>query len=296
MPKPYPKLLAFSAPVQNKKPALKKPCQALFHAAPVLHLENFRRQGYLPLHNPAGSPTGFGFGKQNPGLASQLVAIGLMICLHLGGWLSMPAPERQEKRLTREPIRVQWLKPQFSPSETVKPRPTVPVKKTARQPQKTTKPQRRTIQKIKRTIAVTGHTAVPLTPKTKPSAKPMTNTAINPATSAATVNLPTKPSPPAKTQPPATLPHLHAGYLHNPAPAYPSISRRLGEQGRVLIRALINPNGNVKHASLRRSSGFGRLDQAALESVKQWRFVPAQRGGQAVEAWVVVPVTFALEG
>ncbi|MGZ8226652.1 MAG: energy transducer TonB [Methylococcaceae bacterium] len=97
-------------------------------------------------------------------------------------------------------------------------------------------------------------------------------------------------------QTPITLPHLNAGYLDNPAPNYPSISRELGEQGRVLVRAMVTTDGHVGQVTLRKSSGFSRLDQAALESVKQWRFVPARRDGQLVQAWVVVPVTFSIEG
>jgi protein TonB len=47
---------------------------------------------------------------------------------------------------------------------------------------------------------------------------------------------------------------------------------------------------------VQKTSGFSRLDQAALETVKHWRFVPARRGSQIVPAWVVVPISFSLEG
>jgi len=59
---------------------------------------------------------------------------------------------------------------------------------------------------------------------------------------------------------------------------------------------MVNADGHVKQVLLRKSSGFSRLDQAALDSVKNWRFVPARRGEQPVSAWVVVPVAFTLEG
>jgi len=104
-------------------------------------------------------------------------------------------------------------------------------------------------------------------------------------------------SAPAKAMPEAiTLPHLNADYLHNPAPDYPPESRELGEQGRVLVRAKISTDGKVEQVLLRKSSGYQRLDEAALSSVKQWRFVPAQQGAVQVSAWVVVPVAFYLEG
>jgi len=47
---------------------------------------------------------------------------------------------------------------------------------------------------------------------------------------------------------------------------------------------------------LKTSSGSPRLDQAALDTVKRWRFVPARQGDQSVAAWVVVPISFSLEG
>ena len=93
-----------------------------------------------------------------------------------------------------------------------------------------------------------------------------------------------------------TLPNLNADYLNNPAPAYPSASRHLGEQGKVLLRVLVNSDGQVEQITLRKSSGYDRLDQAAQETVQKWRFVPARRGEQVVSAWVVVPVSFSLEG
>jgi protein TonB len=111
------------------------------------------------------------------------------------------------------------------------------------------------------------------------------------------------PTPPASAAPepkaiaePITLPHLNADYLHNPAPDYPAASRELGEQGRVLVRAKISADGKVEQILLRKSSGYARLDEAALAGVKQWRFVPAQQGAEQVAAWVVVPVAFSLEG
>ena len=86
-----------------------------------------------------------------------------------------------------------------------------------------------------------------------------------------------------------------ADYLQNPAPVYPSLSRRMGEEGRVLLRAYVLPSGHPESVELRQSSGSARLDEAALAAVRKWRFVPARRGGEAVAAWVLVPITFRLE-
>jgi protein TonB len=62
------------------------------------------------------------------------------------------------------------------------------------------------------------------------------------------------------------------------------------------VRALINVDGTVAELAMKRSSGFPDLDRSALETVKKWRFVPARRGATTVSAWVVVPISFSLEG
>lgn len=84
-------------------------------------------------------------------------------------------------------------------------------------------------------------------------------------------------------------------YLQNPEPKYPSLSRRLGEEGKVLLRVLVSPQGQALVVDLERSSNFARLDDAARQAVARWRFVPARRGEQAVEAAVIVPVVFRLD-
>lgn len=92
-----------------------------------------------------------------------------------------------------------------------------------------------------------------------------------------------------------SAPRFDAAYLANPVPAYPSLSRRLGEEGRVLVRVFVAPDGRAREAHVARSSGYVRLDRAAREVVARWRFLPARQGDQPVGAWVVVPISFALK-
>ncbi len=91
-------------------------------------------------------------------------------------------------------------------------------------------------------------------------------------------------------------PSFNAGYLHNPPPSYPPVSRRMGEQGRVLLRVTISADGMALSVAMQSGSGSNRLDEAAVAAVRKWRFVPAKRGGQAVSASVMVPIKFSLEG
>lgn len=93
-----------------------------------------------------------------------------------------------------------------------------------------------------------------------------------------------------------TQPIFNADYLDNPAPIYPGSSRRQGEQGRVMLRVLVNVAGAADEVQVRTSSGFPRLDESARDTVRRWRFVPAKRGAEPVAAWVLIPISFRLEG
>jgi protein TonB len=124
------------------------------------------------------------------------------------------------------------------------------------------------------------------------------------------------PAPPAETRPPVEAPQpaaapkvasagpalpvvppsFSADYLHNPAPTYPALSRRMGEQGKVVLHVLVTAEGVPERVELRTSSGSARLDGVALGTVKRWKFVPARQGDRPVAAWVLVPISFALEG
>lgn len=91
------------------------------------------------------------------------------------------------------------------------------------------------------------------------------------------------------------LPTQSAAYLNNPPPAYPPVSKRLGEQGRVVVRVLIDDKGWPQQAELQTSSGYSRLDRAAIDAVMSWRYVAGQRGGRAQAMWFNVPITFDLK-
>ena len=92
-----------------------------------------------------------------------------------------------------------------------------------------------------------------------------------------------------------TAVRFDAAYLHNPRPNYPPLSRRLGEEGRVLLKVRVMPDGNPAAVDLEKSSNFERLDEAARQVVARWRFIPAKRGDDAIEASVIVPIVFRLD-
>ena len=98
------------------------------------------------------------------------------------------------------------------------------------------------------------------------------------------------------TAEPTVSARFDADYLQNPPPTYPPASRRLREQGLVLLRVRVTADGSSEAVFVQRSSGHARLDDAAVAAVRQWRFVPARRGDAAVDSWVLVPIEFELRG
>jgi len=126
-----------------------------------------------------------------------------------------------------------------------------------------------------------------------------------PAETPSPVVVPAPPPPPpepialAPSPAPAPVdvapPVFNAAYLQNPKPPYSSVSKKLGEQGRVVLRVHVNPNGSADEVQLQTSSGFARLDESARTTVGRWKFVPAKRGNEPVSAWVVIPISFKLD-
>ncbi|RYZ51833.1 MAG: energy transducer TonB [Proteobacteria bacterium] len=87
-----------------------------------------------------------------------------------------------------------------------------------------------------------------------------------------------------------------SNYLSNPAPRYPPMSRRLGEEGKILFKVFVDTEGKVKDITIQQTSGFKRLDEAALEAIRGWTFTPARKGEEKVAAWVIIPFVWSLKG
>jgi len=83
-------------------------------------------------------------------------------------------------------------------------------------------------------------------------------------------------------------------YGGNPPPTYPPLAREKGYEGTVTLRVLVREDGRVGKLSIDRSSGYEILDRAAVDSVRDWTFLPAQKDGRPVASWVLLPVKFML--
>lgn len=103
------------------------------------------------------------------------------------------------------------------------------------------------------------------------------------------------PSPGVAGPPALVLPSSDADYLNNPSPAYPALSKRLREQGKVVVRTLIGADGVAQLAEIKQSSGYDRLDEAARAAALRWRYVPGKRAGVPEAMWFNLPFNFVLE-
>lgn len=95
---------------------------------------------------------------------------------------------------------------------------------------------------------------------------------------------------------PADVPPLvsEVEYVVAPRPAYPTASRRLREQGLVVLRVLVDERGRAQELSIHESSGHARLDHAALDAVARAAFKPYVANGLAHPVYVLIPIEFAL--
>lgn len=210
------------------------------------------------------------------GLASLLhVAAGVL--LYQGISMVPPLPPMQEIAVTLLPT-VPESKPE--PPKPPKPQPAPPQPKTEKTPEPVYTPPKPVASPVKQEVMTS-------------NAKPSTSAAVVESKAAEK----TSEAQPAPTPAPAPVsaPRFDAAYLSNPAPAYPPLSRRMEEEGKVLLRVHVTPEGTASEVNIARSSGFTRLDDAAQNAVRRWRFVPAKQGDKAVAAWVNVPIAFKLD-
>ncbi len=116
------------------------------------------------------------------------------------------------------------------------------------------------------------------------------------APSTTAITLASERAPPTHPAPTVGVPELvsEVEYVEPPRPGYPSVSRRLREQGLVVLRVLVDERGRAELLHVHRSSGHARLDQAAVEAVQRAEFRPYVANGLVQRVYVLVPIEFAL--
>lgn len=145
-------------------------------------------------------------------------------------------------------------------------------------------------------------------PKIERTDKPVPRPVVQEVAEAAPQPLPVE-APPAVTEQRAvesapvvadapvvnTEPDYKASYLNNPRPPYPMVARRMGWEGKVILNVEVLAEGACGAVNVFRSSGREVLDNAAMATVKSWRFIPARRAGSAITQWFKIPINFSLE-
>jgi protein TonB len=232
---------------------------------------------------------------------------GILIAfaLHIGLLLTLGNTTSEPEKLTQpKPIMVNWVSPAQEKKAVEQPKiePTKPVEK----PKKVEKAKPKTVTqakpkvqpiKTKPLISSQHESTTPVVAQTEQVTQMPVKMTESVTSSPQTTPSSSSPSQSSeKKSEPIVLPNLNADYLKNPAPVYPALARQNGEQGKVLVRVFVNENGKAEKVTLKKSSGYEQLDDSALETVKNWQFVPAHRGVEALSAWVVVPISFSLEG
>ena len=211
----------------------------------------------------------------------NLVIAAVVVVFHVAALWAMQSGllRRVVEIVVPAEIVLEFLAP---PTPKVQPQPPAPPKST---PVKQTKPPATTPVKTSPPLplAIADPTPSPHAP----------TGVIAPAAPAPPVAAPMTEAHPATAR--VQLPSSDADYLQNPKPAYPPLSKRLGEQGKVLVRVLIDVDGKAQTADIKQSSGFDRLDQAALNTVLRWRYVPGKRAGVTEAMWFNVPINFVLD-
>lgn len=208
------------------------------------------------------------YALSRPSSTQRSSLLGIVIGLHVGLFVLILAARTVVPQIMEMPMVVDLLPAQEEPPQ-AKPLPMA-------KPQPAAKP-----------------TPAPKTPT--PKLETTSSEAPAPAAPVAPPAPPAPPAPAAPAAPSVSQARFDADYLRNPAPPYPALSRRMGEEGKVILRVSVNPQGSADSVEIRTSSGSSRLDESALKTVANWKFIPAKRGDSAIQSWVLVPIIFKLE-
>jgi periplasmic protein TonB len=106
---------------------------------------------------------------------------------------------------------------------------------------------------------------------------------------------PAPPAPPPPPAPPREIPASAIEYLVSPPIDYPRLSKRLNEAGTTIVRVFIDEAGVPRMVQVASSSGFARLDEAAVAGLQRFRFKPMTENGKPLSGWARIPIPFELE-
>jgi protein TonB len=253
----------------------------------------------------AGMPLAFSMNKNaaspiwQPMTIRPLASLALVILLHIGFFYALqnglhpPAEPARPKEITAMLItptaQPEPAQPQVAPP---KPQPTPPKPKPA--PAKPKPKLEKPIVKPK--APAPKPTPVPQT-ITRPPEPPAPAEPVVAAAPPAAPVAPPAPAAPAMPSAPAQPKMVTSAveYIQAPNPVYSPLSKRMGEEGTVVLRILINENGYPEEVKVHTSSGFARLDESAREAALRARFKPYMENGRAIPVFRLAPITFKFD-
>jgi periplasmic protein TonB len=199
------------------------------------------------------------------------------------------------------PLTIRWLEPSATliTQNTSKAMPATAAQKTNSKPDLARSVKQKTVSDAPLVIA---KTSLPVTRSVSPAATDSVEWAREPLAAATQPeNASTAPTSGAATPSiavdalPRELPSSVVAYLVPPTLVYPAISTEKGETGEVLLHVLIDEAGRPHQIKIKRSSGYVRLDQAAVAALQTARFKPPVQNGQTVSGYATVPLVYRLE-
>jgi protein TonB len=223
-------------------------------------------------------------GEEKPrSMGSLLLMLVLLLHLWAAIWMLQPAeavtkaqPMVMEVSLVAAPSR------QAAAAPVVQPKPEEPKKPPEKKPVKPKKSVTRKQMELPKPVAM-AEEMLPAPSKIE--------SVLAPVAPSAAVQTASKPT--ADTAP-FTEANFNANYGSNPKPKYPSIATSRGWEGTVRLLVRVSAEGLSEEVTVQRSSGYDVLDEAAIEAVEKWKFIPAKRGDTPVPSSVVVPINFVL--
>ncbi|MGZ5533529.1 MAG: energy transducer TonB [Methylobacter sp.] len=223
-------------------------------------------------------------GQENPRSMGGLL-LTLVLLLHLWGavWLLQPAePVTKAQPMIMEVSLVSAPSQQAAAAPVVQPKPVEPKKPPEKKPVKPKKPVIRKQMELPKPLAMADE-MLPAPSKVESASAPVTPSAAANAASKSTTDAA-----------PFTEANFNANYGSNPKPKYPGVATSRGWEGTVQLRVQVSAEGDSEEVTIQRSSGYDILDEAAIEAVEKWKFIPAKRGDTPVASSVIVPINFVL--
>lgn len=227
--------------------------------------------------------------KEHESIVASLFKFAFVLGLHgaIAAWVLGAQSSTPSEPV---PVRMNVRSIEISAKETQQERPAPIVRQPKQLPQAAAQPVVRRSAPATPPAMPTASTTVSTTASTTAEQAP-TSVAV-----ASSQSAPAKEeTPPASAPAAVTAARFDADYLKNPAPVYPPLSRKLHEEGKVLLLVQVSANGDAENVQIKQGSGYLRLDEAATNAVRKWRFVPARRGSEPVASSVVVPLVFRLD-